>query len=74
MFCVWATTVSSEQVFSMAVHVVNSRKENLNQFVSQRHALFQQCCKNEAFKVGQNVSHFYLQYFLRAFVGFEMNH
>jgi len=30
--------------------------------------------KNEAFKVGQKVSHFYLQYFLRAFVGFEMNH
>jgi len=45
-----ATSAANELVFSIDDHVVNCRRANLEEFLSERHILFQQCSEKEALK------------------------
>ena len=73
--CVMVSNAASERVFSMAGHVVNSRIANLKSSSVNDVLFFNSAVKatNEALKVDQNVSYFTV-FFLKAYVGFEMNH
>ena len=50
-FCVMETSAANEGLFLNDDHVMNSRRANLKEFLSERHTLFQQCSEKEALKV-----------------------
>jgi len=45
-----STIADIERVFSIDHQVVNSRRANLKEFLSEQHILFQQCSEKEALK------------------------
>jgi len=45
-----ATSAANERVFSMDSYMVNSRRANLQDFISERHSLYQQCFGKGALK------------------------
>jgi len=49
-FCVMATSAANERVFSMDSYMVNSRRANLQDFISEPHSLYQQCFGKGALK------------------------
>ena len=57
-----ATSTANGQVFSMAEHVINSRRANLKSLSVNDILFFNSAFKdkNKMFKVGRKVSHFYL--------------
>ena len=50
MFCVMATIAVNQRVVSVDGHVVNSSRENLNEFLRERHTLFPHCPEKEGLK------------------------
>jgi len=49
-FYVMTTSAANERVSNIDDHVVNSRSANLQEFVSERHTLFQQYSEKKAMK------------------------
>jgi len=45
-----ATSAANERVFGIDDHVVNSRRANLKELLSERPVLFHQCSQKEALK------------------------
>ena len=56
-FCVMITSAANELVFSIDDNAVNSRRANLEEFLSERHTLLQQWCEKEVLKFDK-VLHF----------------
>jgi len=76
VFCVMATSDAGERVFTMAVHVMNGRRANLESW-SVTDILFSAVLlklRKKRSRLTKTLHIFTLQCLLRASTGFEMNH